>query len=158
VPRDQAGELEGAGFCELPQNFAVGAGRKTFRVRVIVLHIGKLLHQCGVLPVFLYGRENELVIVDARIFQNEADLFALAHRDEFRLESHFLSVFAHHDLDSAGRLLGVTWLAGGKALVTFVGVCGTVQVGTNRADFHQNEKQRSDEQSIGTDDIVHVQC
>ena len=40
----------------------MGAGRKTFCIRVIVLHIGKLLHQGGVLTVLLYSRENELVI------------------------------------------------------------------------------------------------
>jgi ABC-type methionine transport system ATPase subunit len=43
----------------------MGAGRKTFCIRVIVLHIGKLLHQCGVLTVFLYSREKVMAAISS---------------------------------------------------------------------------------------------
>jgi hypothetical protein len=39
----------------------MGAGRKAFCIRVIVLYIGKLLHPFGVPTVLFYSRENELL-------------------------------------------------------------------------------------------------
>ena len=88
------------------------------------------------------------MIVGALVFQDETDLFAFAHPDPGGFESHFLPVFAHGDIDGAGRLFRVTRLAGGKA-VLFVGIGDCVQANANCAAVHESEKQCTGYQSIG---------
>src|SRR5215218_3864170 len=84
VAGDQAGELEGAGLAEAPDDLARAARRKTLPVRVVMLHVGVLPHLNLVLRVALGRVEYELVIDLAGVLEREADLLAPLRLDPVR--------------------------------------------------------------------------
>src|SRR4051812_11400562 len=96
-------------------------------------------HDFRVLAILRGCCENEFVILLAAVFQNETDLFALAHLDARRVETHFGTPLEHFDVHEPSRLFRIPGLASGKAAVELVRATGTGQAEPNSEE--SGEKQ-----------------
>src|SRR6266436_8724563 len=86
VAGDEAGELEFPDLGEPPKQLPVVSHRKTLCVWIVMLHVGKFLHQLPVLAVVRDRGEHEFVAFGPAVFKDKADLLALAHGDRSGLE------------------------------------------------------------------------
>src|SRR3981081_2533120 len=94
-----------------------------------MLHVWILLHDFRMLAILRDRRENEFVILLAAVFQNETDLFALAHLDARGLETHFSAALEHLYLDDA---CGPFRVAGHAGRERFVAMSGSARAGECR--------------------------
>src|SRR5579883_504339 len=117
MPGNQAREVERAGLGESLEDLTGRLGLQPDRVRVIVFHVGILLHRLHMLEVALHSAYDEFVVLLAIVAQLETNLFTLVHADVIWSESHLAFVFGHDDLNNARWLLGIAGLAEGRLFV-----------------------------------------
>src|SRR5215207_5211700 len=79
VAGDQAGELERASLGEAPHDLRRAIRIEATPIRVVVLHVGVLLHRDLVLLVVRDGVEHEFVVDLAGVLEDEADLLTALH-------------------------------------------------------------------------------
>src|SRR3977135_4389659 len=91
-------------------------------------------------------RENEFVILLAAVFQNETDLFALAHLDARGLETHFSAALEHLYLDDA---CGPFRVAGHAGRERFVAMSGSARAGECRQRGGDGRRRRQQETATG---------
>ncbi len=114
VTGDQAGVLEGAVIGEGPDDLAGLARLEPDGVRIVVLHVGELLHHRLVLGDLLGRIEDELVLEVAGVGDHDAHGLALLEGEVARLEQHLgILGLDHRDLDGAVDLRGVAGHADG---------------------------------------------
>src|SRR5262249_36164485 len=85
---DQASELELAGLRKSPKEFATFCDSEALSVRIIMLHVGKPVHELSVVAVFRDGSKHKLVALRPTVFEDEADVLSLSHSDYRGLELH----------------------------------------------------------------------
>ena len=88
VPVDQAGKVELAGPVELPDDLALLAGDHMRHVRCAVFHVGKLLHQRGVLLERGLRAQHGLVQQFPLVDDLQAHGVAFTHLDVVGGEAH----------------------------------------------------------------------
>ena len=118
---DETGIFERAPLGEFPEDRTRCEWRQPQRIGVSVLHVGKFLHQFGMLSIGFFGRQHEFMTPGSFIEDLKTNLFAEPDLHHRRLEQHLLAVLENRYFHGAKRLCGIAGLARGEVLMRAMG-------------------------------------